>query len=88
MHPSKPSRPSYYVFPVNVIDMMKRYGEFDFGVIGWCSRGKLQVVPGYEDVCIYTAPLTFHEYTWGPSQTSVLGSVCHEEPNKSMIGPT
>jgi hypothetical protein len=22
------------------------------------------------------------------SQTSVLGSVCHEEPNKSMIGPT
>ncbi len=81
-HPFKPNQPYYYVFPANVIDMMEPYGEFDFGVIGWSSRGKLQVVPGYEDVCIYKKPLTFHEYTW--QQVLGFSKPAYKKPRKRI----
>jgi hypothetical protein len=38
--------------------------ELDFGVMGWTANGRIQVVPGYEDVSLYTAPLIFQEYSW------------------------
>lgn len=64
-HPYIPNKPYYYVFPASVIDAMEPYGDFDLGVLGWTADGRLQYVPGYEDVCVYTAPMTFqHTMTW------------------------
>ena len=63
-HPYQPNKPYYYVFPASVIDSMEPHGEFDLGVVGWTADGRLQYVPSYEEVCVYTAPMTFHTMTW------------------------
>ena len=51
-HPTKPNHPYFYVFLADVIDIMEPYGDLDFGVMGWTANGMIQVVPGYEDVCL------------------------------------
>ena len=43
---------------------MLPFGQFDFAVIGFKENGQIQIVPGYEDVCIYTKPLNFDCHNW------------------------
>ena len=82
-HPLKPNTPCFFVFPLEVIDQMEPHGELDFGVIGWTTDGWIHVVPGYEDVCIYRAPLIFEKFKW--QQVLGFAKPVTKKPRKRIV---
>jgi hypothetical protein len=63
-HPSIANKPIFYVFKSGAIDSMEAVGDLPYGVVGWKANGEIQVVPEFEDVCLYTKPLIFWTVSW------------------------
>jgi hypothetical protein len=63
-NPKKPGYPIYHIFPKNAIDRMEPVGDLPFGVVGWKANGDIQVIPEWEDVCLYESPFNPLTYKW------------------------
>ena len=63
-NPNKPGHPYYFVFPSSFIDKCQPVGDLPYGIVGWKANGDIQVVPEFEEVCVYKSPLIFQTYKW------------------------
>ena len=83
--PSRPNKPIFYIFHKDAMDSAEPVGDLDFGVVGWLKSGKIQVIPDYEDACLYTKPLNFLTFQWKQVVEFALQKPVLKKPHHRLV---